>query len=117
MATALVTLAAVPGSYAYVADSWRELRVIDISNPSSASELGYYDALCNALSDSYIYVADEAAGLQICEYLPPEWGPRAYDENQDSIIQKMEAIEAVIDYFDGEISKEEAIEVVMLYFR
>ncbi|MBN2187561.1 MAG: hypothetical protein JW732_08990 [Dehalococcoidia bacterium] len=42
--------------------------------------------------------------------------PWAYDENQDGIIQKMEAIHAIQDYFSGKISKAQAIEVIMLYF-
>ncbi len=45
------------------------------------------------------------------------WDPWVYDVNpKDGIIQKMEAIQAVIDYFDGVITKMQAIEVVMLYF-
>ena len=45
------------------------------------------------------------------------WDPWAYDDNpKDGIIQKMEAIHAVQDYFHRDISKMQAIEVVMLYF-
>ena len=45
------------------------------------------------------------------------WDPWAYDENpKDGIIQKMEAIHAIQDYFSGKISKMQAIQVVMLYF-
>ena len=40
----------------------------------------------------------------------------AYDANDDGVINKDEAITAVIDYFNGEITKEEAIEVILLYF-
>ncbi len=45
------------------------------------------------------------------------WDPWVYDENKNGEIDKMEAIQAVMDYFDGVISKMQAIEVVMLYFR
>ena len=46
-----------------------------------------------------------------------EWDPWAYDTNpHDGIIQKMEAIHAIQDYFSQKISKMQAIEVVMLYF-
>ena len=38
------------------------------------------------------------------------------DENSDGIIQKMEAIQAVMDYFDGKITKMQVLEVVILYF-
>ena len=33
------------------------------------------------------------------------WDPWGYDENEDDIIQKMEAILAVIHYFDGKINQ------------
>ncbi len=46
-----------------------------------------------------------------------EWDPLIYDENKNGTIEKMEAIQAVVDYFDGVISKMKAIEVVKLYFR
>ncbi len=44
------------------------------------------------------------------------WDPLIYDENKNGEIDKMEAIHAVMDYFDGVRTKMEAIEVVMLYF-
>ena len=40
----------------------------------------------------------------------------AYDANDDGVINKDEAITAVLDYFNGDITKDEAIEVVLLYF-
>jgi len=45
-----------------------------------------------------------------------EWNPWVYDENSDGVIQKSEAIQAVMDYFSQKISKAQAIEIVMLYF-
>ena len=39
-----------------------------------------------------------------------------YDLDNNEIIDKDEAIKAVLDYFDGVITKDEAIEVVILYF-
>ena len=45
-----------------------------------------------------------------------EWNPWVYDENSDSIIQKMEALQAVQDYFGGEITKMQVLEVLQLYF-
>jgi len=44
------------------------------------------------------------------------WDPWEYDTDSDDIIQKTEAIQAVMDYFDGDITKAQAIEVIMLYF-
>ena len=38
-----------------------------------------------------------------------------YDANEDGVIQKSEAIQAVFDYFDRVINKADAIEVIMLY--
>ena len=40
----------------------------------------------------------------------------SYDANDDGVINKDQAITAVLDYFDGDITKEEAIEVIILYF-
>ena len=45
-----------------------------------------------------------------------QWDPWQYDESQDGIIQKMEAIHAIQDYFSQNITKARAIEVIMLYF-
>ena len=47
---------------------------------------------------------------------PPAFSPWAYDESEDGVIQKIEAIHAIQDYFGGGISKAQVIEVVMLYF-
>jgi hypothetical protein len=34
---------AVSGSYAYVADGYGGLRIINVSNPSNPTEVGFYD--------------------------------------------------------------------------
>ena len=39
-----------------------------------------------------------------------------YDANDNGVIDKEEAISAVLDYFDGLITKEEALAAVILYF-
>ena len=39
-----------------------------------------------------------------------------YDANDNGVIDKEEAISAVLDYFDGLITKEEALAAVLLYF-
>jgi len=56
------------------------------------------------------------AAPDIGAYEMSERDPWVYDENEDGIIQKMEAIHAIQDYFSGKISKAQAIEVIMLYF-
>ncbi|MEO0291529.1 MAG: T9SS type A sorting domain-containing protein, partial [candidate division WOR-3 bacterium] len=62
----------VSGNYAYVADGWAGLRIIDVSNPSLPSEAGYYllpgDAYGVYVSGNYAYVTDVDAGLQIYEF-------------------------------------------------
>ena len=44
------------------------------------------------------------------------WTPWSYDENSDGVIQKMEALAAVQDYFTGTITKALVLEVIQLYF-
>jgi len=61
---------AVAGSYAYVADFDKGLRVIDVSNPAVPVEVGYYDPLWYAfgvaVAGGYAYVVDEY-GLRVIE--------------------------------------------------
>ena len=65
---------AVSGTYAYVADRDRGLRVIDVSDPSSPREVGFYDPLGYAsgvaVSGSYAYVAD-GSGLRVIDVSNP----------------------------------------------
>ncbi len=42
--------------------------------------------------------------------------PWYYDEDEDCVISKAEALNAVGDYFDGFITKDQALEVIALYF-
>ena len=44
------------------------------------------------------------------------WTPWSYDENSDGVIQKMEALQAVQDYFAEKIAKAQVLEVIQLYF-
>jgi len=46
----------------------------------------------------------------------PQWDPWVYDENGDGVIQKMEALQAVQDYFAEKITKAQVLEVIQLYF-
>ena len=39
-----------------------------------------------------------------------------YDANRNESIERSEAIRAVSDYFDGEISKDDVLAVLVLYF-
>ena len=44
------------------------------------------------------------------------WGPWAYDEDKDGTISKMEAIKAVQDYYNDEITKAQVLMVIALYY-
>lgn len=67
---------AVSGNYAYVADGWMGLRVIDISNPANPQEVGAFAALDYdsaygvAVSGNYAYIAFEK-GLRIVDISDP----------------------------------------------
>lgn len=60
---------AVAGSYAYVADYYGGLRVIDVANPAAPDEVGAHDtpgsARGVAVAGSYAYVADWDGGLRM----------------------------------------------------
>ena len=43
--------------------------------------------------------------------------PLIYDKNGDGKISKGEALNAVEDYFNGEITKDELLEVLIYYFK
>jgi hypothetical protein len=62
----------VRDGHAYVAAGDGGLRVVDISDPTSPIEIGYYDtpgwAQEVALADDYIYLADDAGGLLILHF-------------------------------------------------
>ncbi len=63
----------VAGNYAYVLDADYGVRVVDVSNPSSPFEAGFYDPSDNpqgiAVSRSYAYVC--AGGLRVVNILNP----------------------------------------------
>jgi len=66
---------ALDGNYAYVADDYSGLQIIDVSNPASPFRMGAYDtpgeAFGVAISGSYAYVADGDSGLQIIDVSNP----------------------------------------------
>ncbi|MEI3650108.1 MAG: DUF4347 domain-containing protein [Dolichospermum lemmermannii FEM_B0920] len=61
----------VVGNYAYVADGFSGLQIIDISNPSTPTLKGNYDTSGFAFGvqvvGNYVYVADGSSGLQIID--------------------------------------------------
>ena len=65
----------VSGSYAYVADCFDGLRIIDVSDPVHPSEVGFYDTgnMANGVfvSGSYAYVANGYGGLHIIDVFDP----------------------------------------------
>jgi hypothetical protein len=60
-------------SFLYVADGGEGLQVMDVSNPASPIEVGFYNTAGFArgvyVSGSTIYVADSDGGLVILRYL------------------------------------------------
>jgi hypothetical protein len=85
-ASALITVGAVDtpsyaeavevlGDYAYVADSYAGLRVIDVSDPTLPVEIGGLDtpgyALDVAVVGDLAYVADRHSGLRVIDVSDP----------------------------------------------
>jgi hypothetical protein len=66
---------AVAGNYAYVANGGQGLRVIDVSNPSSPVEVGFYDttgtAWAVAVFARHAFVADGWEGLRVIDVSTP----------------------------------------------
>jgi hypothetical protein len=65
----------VVGNYAYVADRWSGLQIIDISDPANPTRTGIYDTSGDAwdvqVVGNYAYVADYNGGLQIIDIGDP----------------------------------------------
>ncbi|NCT46097.1 MAG: endo-1,3-1,4-beta-glycanase ExsH, partial [Microcystis aeruginosa G11-09] len=65
----------IVGNYAYVADGWSGLQIIDISNPATPTLKGNYDISSYAqdvqIVGNYAYVADGNSGLQIIDISNP----------------------------------------------
>jgi len=61
----------IVGNYAYVADNFSGLQIIDISNPAAPTLKGNYDTSGNAygvqIVGNYAYVADYGGGLKIID--------------------------------------------------
>ena len=66
----------VRGDYAYVADYWEGLQIIDVSDPTDPQETGSFDTPGTAygvfVSGDYAYVADFQSGLRIIDISDPE---------------------------------------------
>ena len=65
----------VVGNYVYLANGFGGLRIVDVSNPASPQEVGYYDTVDKAVgvyvSGSYAYVANYWDGLRIIDVSNP----------------------------------------------
>jgi hypothetical protein len=72
---------ALSGNYACMTDDTSGLRVIDVSNPQSPTEVGYYDTPWNArgvaLYNDYAFVADGGDGLWVINVADPAHPARA----------------------------------------
>ena len=62
---------AVAGNYAYVADGWGGLRIINVTDPAAPTRAGSYNTPRNAngvaVAGNYAYVADGWGGLRIVD--------------------------------------------------
>ena len=72
----MISDVAVSGIYAYVVDDENGLRVIDVSTPSSPSEVGSVStpvggAYGVAVGGGYAYVANQSKGLRVVDVDPP----------------------------------------------
>jgi hypothetical protein len=67
---------AVVGDYAYVADYWSGLHIIDVSDPRNPQEVGSYDTPGStrnlAVAGSYAYMADGSTGLRVIDVSDPQ---------------------------------------------
>jgi hypothetical protein len=68
---------AVSGGYAYVADAYGGLRVIDVSDPTTPVEVGALGtpeaATGLAVSGDLVYLADGHGGLRVVDVSVPAW--------------------------------------------
>jgi hypothetical protein len=67
---------AVAGNYAYVADDWNGLLIMDITNPSAPAFAGKYNigsasSLDVAVAGNYVYIAGWVTGLSILNVEKP----------------------------------------------
>jgi hypothetical protein len=62
----------VSGSYAYLAEDWAGMKVIDISDPSLPRVVGEWNTPGNAeeitLSDGRAFIADGPSGLRVVDW-------------------------------------------------
>lgn len=61
-----------------------------------------------------IHTADQELAITVGDQ--EKFDPWIYDVNDDEVIDKSEALQAVADYFDGGLTKLQVLEVVALYF-
>jgi hypothetical protein len=62
------------GSYAYLADGYTGVRILDVSDRSAPREIGYHEDLSRVGVDvlgASAYVADDAAGIKILDVSDP----------------------------------------------
>ena len=65
----------VSGDYAYITDWYNGLRIFDISDPASPTEIGAFEDLSFPMdvhvSGNYAYIADDSSGLKILDVSNP----------------------------------------------
>jgi hypothetical protein len=65
----------VSGNYAYVADWYAGLQVVNVSNPTNCTRVGGYNTAGGAsrlaLQGDYVYIADDFAGMVVIDVSNP----------------------------------------------
>jgi hypothetical protein len=95
-----------------------EYKIPGICEPPIQTEVCFTRRLDSDLWDDAAGFA--GVGVNVCLRAkittPDTFDPWSYDDDKDGEISKVEALNAVVDYFDGVITKDQAIEVLWLYF-
>jgi len=82
--------------------------------PAKAIRFTVNDVAATETPNVSITLAPSSVRLDVS--VAPPFDPWDYDANVDGVISKAEALDAISDYFDLNITKDEALEVVNLYF-
>jgi len=132
-AVTLSSIAATPASVSLDVDGTQQLTVTatysDASTADVTAEASYESSVTSvatvstgglitgvAEGDTTITVSYETKTDTVSVTVSGVFDPWIYDEDEDGVIDKTEALTAVTGYFAGDITKAQALEVITLYF-